>query len=104
MKDMSLQLTMAFIGSWGFAMLLRLRKTLWGLASLGGVVCWGGYLLVMYFSGGQIFISGLAASALAAVYADILATRKRAPAPLFLYRVDDIIYWQKILYHPDKQN
>lgn len=84
MKDMILQLTMAFIGSWGFAMLFRLRKTLWGLASLGGVVCWGGYLLVMYFSGGQIFISGLAASALAAVYADILATRKRAPAPLFL--------------------
>ena len=38
----------------------------------------------MYFSGGQIFISGLVASALSAVYADFLAARKRAPVPLFL--------------------
>ena len=36
------------------------------------------------FSGGQIFISGLVASALSAVYADFLAARKRAPVPLFL--------------------
>lgn len=84
MKDVILQLVMAFVGSLGFAMLFRLRQSLWVSASLGGVVCWGGYLLVMYFSNGQIFISGLAASALAAVYADFLAARKRAPVPLFL--------------------
>ncbi len=64
MKDVILQLVMAFVGSLGFAMLFRLRQSLWVSASLGGVVCWGGYLLVMYFSNGQIFISGLAASAL----------------------------------------
>lgn len=82
MKDVILQLVMAFVGSLGFAMLFRLRQSLWVSASLGGVICWGGYLLAMYFSGGQIFISGLAASALAAVYADFLAARKRAPVPL----------------------
>lgn len=83
MKDVILQLVMAFVGSLGFAMLFHLRKTLWISASLGGVVCWGCYLLVLYLSN-QIFVAGLAASALAAVYADILASRKRAPVPLFL--------------------
>ena len=66
MKDVILQLVMAFVGSLGFAMLFRLRQSLWVSASLGGVICWGGYLLAMYFSGGQIFISGLVASALSA--------------------------------------
>ena len=70
MKDVILQLVMAFVGSLGFAMLFRLRQSLWVSASLGGVICWGGYLLV--------------ASALSAVYADFLAARKRAPVPLFL--------------------
>lgn len=84
MKNVILQLVMAFVGSLGFAMLFRLRRVLWISASLGGVFCWGGYLLVMYFSDGQIFTSGLAAAALAAVYAELLAARKRAPAPLFL--------------------
>ena len=83
MKNVILQLVMAFVGSLGFAMLFRLRRVLWISASLGGVFCWGGYLLVMYFSDGQIFTSGLAA-ALAAVYAELLAARKRAPVPLFL--------------------
>ena len=82
MKNVILQLVMAFVGSLGFAMLFRLRRALWISASLGGVFCWGGYLLVMYFSDGQIFTSGLAAAALAAVYAELLAVRKRAPVPL----------------------
>ena len=53
MKNVILQLVMAFVGSLGFAMLFRLRRALWISASLGGVFCWGGYLLVMYFSDGQ---------------------------------------------------
>ena len=57
MKNVILQLVMAFVGSLGFAMLFRLRRALWISASLGGVFCWGGYLLVMYFSDGQIFTS-----------------------------------------------
>lgn len=81
MKNVILQLVMAFVGSLGFAMLFRLRRALWISASLGGVFCWGGYLLVMYFSDGQIFTSGLAAAALAAVYAELLAARKRGSGP-----------------------
>lgn len=62
MKNVILQLVMAFVGSLGFAMLFRLRRALWISASLGGVFCWGGYLLVMYFSDGQIFTSGTGSS------------------------------------------
>lgn len=83
MREIILQLIMAFVGSFGFSMVFRLRKNLWMAASLGGVFCWGGYLLALHLTG-HIFASGLIASALAAVYADILASRKRAPTPLFL--------------------
>ena len=61
MKDVILQLVMAFVGSLGFAMLFRLRQSLWVSASQGCVICGGGYLLAIYFSGGQIFMSGLVA-------------------------------------------
>ena len=40
MKNVILQLVMAFVGSLGFAMLFRLRRVLWISASLGGVFCW----------------------------------------------------------------
>lgn len=83
MREIVLQLIMAFIGSFGFSMIFRLRKNLWCIASMGGVFCWGAYLLAMYFTG-HIFVSGLLASALAAFYADMLAVRKEAPTPLFL--------------------
>lgn len=83
MREIVLQLIMAFVGSFGFSMLFRLRKNLWTIASLGGVYCWGAYLLAFHFTG-HIFASGLIASALAAIYADVLASRKRAPIPLFL--------------------
>ena len=36
---------------------------------------------MMYFSDGQIFTSGLAAAALAAVYAELLAARKKSSGP-----------------------
>ena len=45
MKDVILQLVMAFVGSLGFAMLFHLRRSLWVTASLGGLFCWGCYLL-----------------------------------------------------------
>lgn len=83
MRETILQLIMAFVGSLGFSMVFRLRKNLWVIASMGGVFCWGGYLLAFHITG-HIFASGLLASALAAVYADMLASRKRAPIPLFL--------------------
>lgn len=83
MKDMILQLAMAFIGSLGFSMLFHLRRSLWITASMGGLFCWGCYLLVLDLTG-QIFVSGFMASAFAAVYAEVLAFIKRAPTTLFV--------------------
>lgn len=81
MKNVILQLVMAFVGSLGFAMLFRLRRALWISASLGGVFCWGGYLLVMYFSDGQIFTSGLAAAALAGSLCGTPCGQKKSSGP-----------------------
>ena len=122
MKDVILQLVMAFVGSLGFAMLFRLRQSLWVSASLGGVVCWGGYLLVMYFSNGQIFIS-VSCAADSGKYAVLhdecsSAGKYRRSVTLWqsdtsvcivhrgwdLYRVDDLINFPKILCSQNKQN
>ena len=83
MKDVILQLVMAFVGSLGFAMLFHLRRSLWVTASLGGLFCWGCYLLAMEITG-KIFISGFVASAFAAVYSEVLAFLKKAPTTLFV--------------------
>jgi len=66
MKEVILQLAMAFIGSLGFSMIFRLRRSLWMVGSLGGALCWGCYLL-MFDVTQHIFASGLVASAFAAL-------------------------------------
>lgn len=83
MKNVILQLIMAFIGSLGFSLLLRVRRALWLAGSLGGILCWGCYLLV-YFYTDHIFASGLMASAFAAIYSEIFARWKKAPTLLFV--------------------
>ena len=83
MKDVILQLVMAFMGSLGFSMIFRLRRSLWITGSLGGTLCWGCYLL-MFDVTQHIFASGLVASAFAAVYAEIFARKKMAPTLLFV--------------------
>ena len=81
MKEVILQLAMAFMGSLGFSMIFRLRRSLWMAGSLGGALCWGCYLL-MFDVTQHIFASGLVASAFAAVYAEIFARKKMAPTLL----------------------
>ena len=83
MREVVIQLITAFLGSLGFAMLFRLRRALWLLASMGGVFCWGCYLFLFALTG-NLFGAGLGASALAAVYSEILAVWKKAPTPLFV--------------------
>lgn len=78
-----IQLITAFIGSFGFCMMFKLRKGLLIPASVGGFLCWGIYLLCMrHFAG--IFISSFIASAFSAMYAEMLARKMKAPATLFL--------------------
>ena len=44
--DMLIQLVTAFTGSLGFALLFHVRKEKLLLASLGGLLAWGVYLLM----------------------------------------------------------
>ena len=63
--------------------MFNLRKRLIPIASLGSVLCWGIYLLGAHYYSGE-FVPCFLASAVAALYAEILARIKKAPATLFL--------------------
>ena len=77
------QLITGTLGSVGFAAIFRLRHRFLPLAALGGFLNWGCYLVCFHFTG-EIFLSCLIASGLSCLYAELLAMRLRAPAPLFL--------------------
>ena len=77
------QLLCGAVGSVGFALIFRLRGAFLPLAALGGLVNWGGYLLLYHLTG-ALFLSCLLASTLAAVYAELLAKRLHAPTTVFL--------------------
>lgn len=82
MEKAIIQLITAFIGSFGFAVLFKVHRRHLLAASLGGFFSWGIYLfgLSNHLS---IFLSSLFASAFSAMYAEILARWKKAPAILF---------------------
>ena len=82
MKDVIIQLLGALASSYGFALLFRVRRRLVLPASLGGLVCWGTYLLCCAFMEG-IFYPTLIATVVSTVYAEVLARVLRAPAPIF---------------------
>ena len=81
--DALIQLLTGALGSVGFAMIFRLRPSFLPLAALGGLLNWGSYLLLFHFTEG-LFLSCLVASALSAVYAELLAKWLHAPATVFL--------------------
>lgn len=83
MREIVIQLITAFLGSLGYCLLFHLRPQLLLPASLGGVLNWGIYLLLEPRLG-SAFYACLVASAAAALYAEEMAKRLRAPATLFL--------------------
>lgn len=82
MKDIIVQLLAALASSYGFALLFRVRRSLVLPASLGGVLCWGTYLLCCTLMEG-IFYPTLIATIVSTVYAEVLARVLHAPAPIF---------------------
>lgn len=82
MENYIVQLITAFLGSTGFAMLFHLRGRLVLPAGIGGLFCWGTYLLAEHFLGG-LFIPSVVGSAFAALYAELLARIMKAPATIF---------------------
>ena len=83
MREIVIQLLTAFLGSLGYCLLFHLRPQLLLPAALGGVLNWGIYLLLEPRLD-SAFYACLVASAAAALYAEEMAKRLRAPATLFL--------------------
>ena len=85
MNDMRymMELTTAFLGSLGFALLFHVRRQKLLLASLGGLLAWGIYLL-MGVASDQDVVRYFAASVVLTVYAEVLARVVKCPATLFI--------------------
>ena len=77
------QLVTAFAGSWGFAMLFHVRREKLLLASLGGLLAWGVYLLMGWVTD-QDVVRYFVASVVLTVYAETLARLVKCPATLFI--------------------
>lgn len=83
MEDMILQLATAFLGSLGFALLFHVKRERLLLASLGGLLAWGVYLLMGQVTD-QDVVRYFVASVVLAVYAETLARMVKCPATLFI--------------------
>lgn len=79
---MTVQLITAFLATAGFALFCGERRMFIPVAALGGVICWGTYLLFDYFGTG-LFFSSLVSSVFAAVYGETCARILKAPAVIF---------------------
>lgn len=79
----AIELATAFLGSLGFALLFHVRREKLLLASLGGLLAWGAYLL-MGFVTGQDVVRYFAASVALTVYGETLARVVKCPATLFI--------------------
>ncbi len=80
--EIVVQLTTGMLGSLGFALLFGLKKQYLIVSALGGLLNWGLYLLGMHWWN-TVFFAGLLASASSALYSEVMARVKKAPATLF---------------------
>ena len=80
---MIVQLIVAFLGSIGFALMLKIKGRQVLYAGIGGLVTWGIYLACFEWLGSN-FEANLIASVVVAVYAEVMARVNRAPATIFL--------------------
>ena len=92
------QLVTAFAGSWGFAMLFHVRREKLLLASLGGLLAWGIYLLMGQVTDQEV-VRYFVASVGLTVYAELLARAVKCPATLFLVTASVPLIPGGALYH-----
>jgi len=98
MKSVIIQLITSFFGSLGFAVIFNLRKKYIIQASIGGIVCWGAYLLTNLASNG-VFLPTLVATAVAALYAEILARILKVPTTvIFISAIIPLIPGSSLFY------
>lgn len=77
-------IALSFLASIGFAIVFQVRGRDLLLAGLGGAITRFVYIIFMAFIPYRIVYAGLAAI-VAAFYAEIVATKKKTPATVFLY-------------------
>jgi len=77
-------IVLSFLASIGFAIVFQVRGKDLLLAGLGGAITRFFYIIFMAFIPYRILYAGLAAI-VAAFYAEIVATKKKTPATVFLY-------------------
>lgn len=82
MDSQILQLIISLPAALGFALWTNVRKGLLVPAMLGGLVGWGTFVIVSRFVEGP-FVPCLVASAVSALYAELLAARLRVPSAIF---------------------
>ena len=75
----------AFLGSLGFSLLYGLKKKYLLLASIGGLISWGMYLLFsVLINNNGVFLQCFLATVVTAAYVNCVATVCQAPTHLFL--------------------
>ncbi len=80
---MIIQLAVAFFGSIGFALMLKIKGKQVFYAGIGALITWAIYLFA-FTETGRNFESNLLASIFVAIYAEIMARVNKAPATIFL--------------------
>ena len=101
MTEYVMELVTAFLGSLGFALLFHVRREKLLLASLGGLLAWGVYLL-MGFVSGQDVVRYFFASVALTVYAETMARVVKCPATLFIITAAVPLIPGGSLYHTMK--
>ena len=93
-----MELATAFLGSLGFALVFQVRREKLLLASLGGLLAWGVYLL-MGFATDQDVVRYFAAAVALTVYGELLARVVKCPATLFIVTASIPLIPGGSLYH-----
>jgi len=80
---MIIQLIAAFVGSIGFAFVLKIKGKQVFFAGLGGMATWFVYLIA-YDQLASYFTANLIAAIFVAIFAEVMARLNKAPATIFL--------------------
>lgn len=97
----AMELATAFLGSLGFAMLFHVRREKLLLASLGGLLAWGVYLLAGIWWTEDV-VRYFASAVTPTIYGETLARVVKCPATLFIITASIPLIPGGSLYHTMK--
>ena len=97
----AMELATAFLGSLGFAMLFHVRREKLLLASLGGLLAWGVYLLAGIWWTEDV-VRYFASAVTLTIYGETLARVVKCPATLFIITASIPLIPGGSLYHTMK--